>query len=445
MRKRRDTFLFGLPVFVLLALAILQITLIFGQRGRGKEISPDVQSRGGSQASLLTPGAMYITLGSEDGAFIRIETEDEAFGSLFSDCLQLAKRMSMSNWFVEDSSGHLPRQEAAIVFSYPVLMNMDLIREEMELSFGEELSYAFDQLWILPSLEAMETPRIFLVNTGAENIMRLEAGSREWEENLSVYSEMLLLGTTRDRTYLESSFVFDKPADNGGFILQPSQKEIILTGKIGSYFNSPVMSKEEIKKRISAYGLSFFEYPDTVTVDQDDDRTIYMNEKISLRINRNGLVEYVETLTNLEKEKVSLKEAYRIAFDFLLLDLSRQSGIHPVPVFAGYEEKQDEYVFYFDYMLDHHMLVPRLTGSSLEHACRIVVRGTKVQRSERLALELHLNRDRKALTYSWLDMANREEAATKKLPLLVYYDVNGTIVPRWVMETNDGKVERVAY
>ena len=443
-RRKREAFLFGLPVFILLALAVVQVFLIFGQRNKKTETYVEAFGGGESKVSLLTPDAIYVTLGSEDGSYVRLETDDEAFNALFSDCISLVRRMTLSNWFTEESAAALPQREAAIIFSYPVLMNMDLMLGEMELSFGTDLVYAFDQLWILPALEEIKTPRAFLVNTTAASVMQLEVGSREWEENLSVYSRMLLLGTTREKTYLNAQYVFDNHI-GGGFVLQPSQKEIIITGKIGSYFNSPVMSWEDTQKRISAYGLSFFEYPDTVTVDQDEDRTIYMNEKISIRINKSGLVEYVETLTNLEKEAVSLKEAYRIASDFLLLDLSRQSGIHPVPVFAGYEKVQDEYVFYFDYLLDHHVLVPRLTGTNLTHACKIVVRGTKVQRSERLALELHLNRDRKTLTYSWLDMANREEASVKELPRLVYYDVNGTIVPRWVMETKDGKVERMAY
>lgn len=444
-REKKRSLLFVIPAFILLLLAIFQIILIFGSPLRQQDEEKETLTHSQKEASILTPGAIYITLGGEDKAFARLDAKEAAFLPLYEDCLSLLKKMLESDWFVEERASDLPYEEAALVMSYPIPMEGDLIRQELELSFGEEINYAFEEIWILPSLQEMQMPRVYLVDPAASFVLRLEVGERQWEENLAVYQAMLLEGTTRGREYLEAFRVFGIQIP-GGFVRQPLVKETVVSGKIDPYFESLRLSEEENQARIASYGLSFFEYPDTVTVDSFENGVIYMNEKISLRIGKNGLVEYVETLTDLEKQRVGISEAYRIAQEFLEKDLSRQAGLKPQTAFAGYETSSGGYIFYFDYMLDEHPLQIDLSGTSLVHACKITVRGTKVQRSERLAVELLLESEVTPLNYSWLDMANQEDGIElTHVPTLFYREVNGTLIPRWLIKAKEGETQRIAF
>ena len=194
------------------------------------------------------------------------------------------------------------------------------------------------------------------------------------------------------------------------------------------------------------YAISFFEYPETVTVKEGEDFCLFSNEKITVRIDREGHVQYVETLTDEEKEAVSMKEAYQLAYSFLNRDLERLGTEELGVRLAGYDAAQGRYEFVFSYTIGgipYRMQQSKMTNWAMDDVIQITIEGSKVRRYERYALDITLQQgDEYQLRSTWLDAANqltKKKWSLREAPQLVYYTAGKQMVLQWEAQTEEGR------
>lgn len=447
MNRMKSTF--WVWVFLLLVAAVYQVVLIFWENPTKLE-SADWYSKAqaDTEGNMLRPDVLYFSLGGDEGSYGRLTKQDEGFEGIFLNTYELLSHVLKHGSMQMESIEGLPWDKEACVFSFGFAMESFVIKEQIGLEKEPEEGN-WSEIWVLPARSSREKAGVYLLDRQSQRCLKVEAQAWEREENQQLLEQLLQQGSARNKSYLAMGKVWKQPQLAGDFVLETSNYESIngtkaeLIFQIGQKLN-PIQAKK--------YALEFFQYPDTVTVREEATQLLFTNEKVTVKVDETGFLQYVETLTDEEKNDVGMKEAYQLAVGFVKEDLNWIASKGLDFSFAGYEIQKDGYVFYFTYLIDS---IPFCMDSvmaetlRMEYPIRVTVEGSRVRRYERYVLEFSRDTEQNyTLTKTWQDML--DEMATlgwkpEGIPKLNYRFSNYKLTLYWETKIKEGNARIKAY
>lgn len=449
MKNRRMMMALLTVTALLFILAIYQVMLIFWQRSSEAESGEkDVQE--GQAANMLKPQELYMTLGGpEEGSYARLTAGTEGFDLLFDQAYAVLERvLSEKAQVFTIVENELPWERERCVFSYDFLVESLLIEAQLE-NAEIKLPYgSWSEIWIMPSQTASQQIEIYLLHAQERQYLRVQGGSWEWAENQQLLNGLLQQTSIQKKEYLVSNWAWPGMFAQPGYVLEQTQKETAYKVTAGSAF----LQKQEMNtERMQEYAMRFFEYPETVSVKEADNTMLFINEKMTVKLDASGRVQYVETLTDAEKEKISMKEAYQLAVSFLREDMERLQQTDIGYTFSGYEVSDDQYVFYFNYLIHgipYRMEQVKTVEWRMKFPVKITVEGSKVRRYERYVMDMEIDAGSAyELQTTWLDavgMLQRKNWELEEVPRLAYYLSGNRLVLQWEAETREGRAWTMA-
>jgi len=452
MNRKKRTAVFLAVALLLVGAAVFQVFLLFGNSSfvRGEEVQEEADWD--VQDNLMAPRAVYVTLGGGSSpVFSKVEAVEESYETLVRDAAALMTHLLQECAFTEGSTEDLPTEQLSCVFEFAAAMDEGSIESQLIPGESRLPDMTYREVWIAPALKTGDTVRICFYDPATGRVVKGTFGERAWEENLALYEDLSdvipeLLKTLENR-YFELNLAFPGTFQGVTFCKDTQVRGTYYSADVSDIFMKDGAVDEEAMNR---YALTFFDYPDTVSVSESGESYFYTNEKISLKLNADGHMLYLETLTEPEKEAVSLSEAYLQAVAFLKEDLSATPSSEIGVLYAGYEIVNEEYVFYFDYQLDGLRITVSdyiLKQWDMVHPVAVSVRGSKVHRCERYIIAA---RTVEAKSYGmqtgWLAMANEFAADGRVLlsqPELVYYYSGKVMLLSWEAQCEDGTARRL--
>lgn len=459
MKGRRQNAIFMMLSALLLALAVYWTLLIFwempgGQMPQGAYGEAPLDE----EANLLRPGNIYMTLGAaEEGSYARLRPQEEGFEDVFARAYAVLERLLAEDDAAISQSSALPWRAEACILSYPFSFDRQLLADQLTLEeagvfqkggAGEDLLQgSWDEIWIVPSQGQKEALQVYLLDQEMEQCVRLEGGRWDWEENQLLLEEVLQQTLALKKEYIAAAWAWPQEFSGHSYVLEQTQRETAVGATASSAF---VKDGEMDTQRMRDYGMSFFEYPDTVSVKENDANLVLMNEKTTVKVDASGRLQYVETLTDAEKQQIPMREAYQLAAGFLRQDQQRLRGGNIEYVLARYEVQSGSYVFYFNYEIGgipYRMERSKSVEWRTEYPIKITVEGTKVRRYERYVLDVQTELgSEKLLEDTWLSAADALEMKwnLQSPPHLSYYLYGSRLVLQWEADTWQGRAWRSA-
>ena len=449
--RGRDWLFFWIISVLLAGAAMAQIFMIIGFSGRSGVRSALEGDARAEEYTMLEAKNLYLSLQGRR-QFVLVPEGTGDFETLSGKCRELLKEALALSVVQTDLGALSPEDllgETVCVLELKTTGSSQMIRSEMSLPENRFPEGRFDQIWIRPALSVTDDVEIYFLDSEGGTLMMASGGSYRLETNRNLLEEIIAVGSAVEADYVWQGDAFPEIFAESGF-LRLSGKEMGAKGSL----SSPFLSEEGVLgTRMHRYGMSFFEFPDTVSeqmmggADGETD-LLLSNEKITLRLSPEGKVVYVETLTEEEKEAVGLKQAYDIASGFIRQDMSHTSGEQMDFYLRSFEEAGGDFIFCFDYEIASLPLQMEelLQPLGMEAPIVVTVQGSKVRRYERCLVKVELSSEQ-TLRYSWLQMADRcvEDGITLLGPPRLSYRLShGQLILFWLIPTPEGEELRFA-
>ena len=447
MGKTKGTF--WILLFILLGLALYQIVVIFWEAPSKQETGrwysmaqPDLE------ANLLRPREIYFTLGGEDGSFGKISKQDEAFEEVFQNAYDLFGYVLESSELQAVTWEELPWNREICVLSYALTLESDLVQQQLELE-RTIIEGKWSEIWVIPAQSREESSMVYLLDK--EEQICLKAESKTWDQTqnhvLLEFLQQQAAKGTRDYFAVEKAW----PELAGAYLPEDAVHEEAYTVQAAV---NVLMGDRLNLVQAKQYALQFFQYTDTVKMKEGDNQLLCTNEKITVKIDNTGVIHYVETLTEEEKTPITMKEAFQLAEGFVKADLQWETAYGLDVIFSGYEIREDQYIFYFNYLfgdIPFQMNMADTDKAELGMAfpIRVTVEGSRVRHYERYVLSATIDANsRYTLVQNWKDIMNETAELGKKIigvPELKYNYENGRMVLYWEIETDQGNLRYKAH
>ncbi len=451
MKRSIKTRTYLTAIALLFVLAVYQMVLIFWEMPGGGSGEKQRDEQELLSTNLLRPYVMYITLGgSERGSYARLDQEDEGFEAVFEQGYEVLERLwREKGQALLISEEALPWEREKCIFTYT--FQPDTVLIEAQLTDAETVlpQESWQEIWILPSQSASQPVEIYFINAQSEQYAKLAGdGGWRWEENQHLLDILLQQGTLLKKEHLATDWAWPGAFEQAGYVLEQTQRETAYRVKAESAF---LLDGEMNRERMQQYAMQFFEYPETVSTKETDNTMLYINEKMTVKIDASGRLQYVETLTDAEKEQIPMQEAYQLAVEFLQQDIERSQTGDVQCVFSGCERAGGSYVFYFNYLIrgiPYRMEPVKTVEWRMEFPIKITVEGKRVRRYERYIIDIEVEKDSAyELQSTWLDAVDLLEKRSwrlKEAPRLTYYLSGNRLVLQWEAETREGRAWTMA-
>ncbi len=440
MSKVKGTF--WVLLFALLVLALYQIVLIFweapAQRENGVWYSvaqPDLD------ANLLRPEEIYFTLGGEDGSYGRIAKQDENFEDVFLNAYDLLTYVLKNSELKEESFAALPWTREACIFNYGFALEEDLILKQVGLK-KEVAEGGWSEIWIIPAQNRQEKICVYILDREAEICLWAECSAWNMEQNHFLLERLRNLEGLLSKNYFAVEKAWPEANLHGDYLLEDAMRETVYAVRANTMF---LLGDKLNPVQAERYAFRFFRYPDTVTIKENAEQILFTNEKITVKVDDTGLLQYVETLTEEEKKPMDIKEAYQLAVGFVKNDLDWEKSSELDFSFSGYEITEGQYVFYFNYLIGevpYQMDEEKAELWRMEYPIRVTVEGSRVRRYERYAIDFVVDMaEQYTLDHTWQDVMNEMSAQglqLRNVPMLKYYFEGSQMILYWEAQTNQG-------
>ena len=452
MDRKRRSVVYLTAALVLVAAAIIQVFLLFGSSTFVRNEDTQTEINWAVRDNLMAPRAVYVSFGGVGSpVFSKVEAVEEHYETLASDVAALMTRFLQGCDFIEGTKADLPAGQLCCVLEYGQAMDESSLASQVALERSRFPDMSFREIWIAPSLRTGEPIRVCFYDPATGHVVKANFGERDWEENLTLFQDLSAIISeelkTPENRYYELNLAFPETFGNATFGRDTQVRSSYYTAAVSEIF---LLNGEVNREVMNRYAMTFFAYPDTVSISESGESYFYTNEKISLKLNTDGHMLYLETLTEPEKETVSLSEAYLQALSFLKKDLAATPSSAVDVVYAGYEIVNEEYVFYFDYALDGVRISVSdyvLKQWNMVHPAVVSVRGSKVHRCERYIIAAVLDTSKSfSVQTGWLAMTNEFAESGRSMlsqPELIYYYSGNMLRLSWEAPCEDGTVRRL--
>lgn len=445
------SWIYTVVVVLLVLSAYAQIYMVFGTSTGTVLEKSDSGTQKEVSANLLTPSDMYASLGgSGERMYVHEGPEDADFADMFDLSYALLLKTAQNADFEKVPVEELPWDRAALVMTYAFSMDEKALVSQLTLSEEEVPEGSFDQLWVVPSCEYGQEVALYFYDTASQSVICACGGSYSWEENQAFLSAVQTSCTSKAKRYVEVSKAYGDGLEYAGFVPEVSYRQSGVRGKAQSFFTED--GQENASQKMDAYAQSYFDYPETVARQEEDNACIYSNEKISLLLTAGGYMQYMETLTDDEKEGSGMKQAYQTALDFLEGEFSKTGETALGYELCGYEvstsgsagNESTSYTFSFHYRLNGSTLRMERNKSvawGMKAPAVVTVVGSKVRSCQRYVLHVAVEEDSSyTLVQNWMDAANlmARNWSLTEVPHMVYYISEGSLVLEWEADTRQG-------
>lgn len=442
MKQRQKDILY---IVVSLALSISAIGQAFAlfAASPGTASSPSENTASASSASLLQPVSQYMTAGGvEESGYIYISPSSESGRSLFQDALSLMKASLSDAEFTKSSlKESFPGGTPALVLQLGYTAGRDVLSSCLDIPEENLPSLRFDQIWIAPATAYGQKPRFGFYRSTTASFYTASGGSYFQTSNTSLIDTMSTVGFQQEKHYLRTDAAWPDAFEGDFFVPDSKTPQTALSYQTRLHFTS--LDAEE-GSSLYAYAMSFFDNASTVSHTASESSVLFANEKFALKVDEGGLVTYVNTPTDAEKEGISLSQAYEKAAAFLTRDLARQGSTAISFFLSDYQVTENGAVFFFDYQVGGYPCrLPDVKKEKfgLEHAVKVSVQGSVVRRCERYLLDVFFTGESGTLTYSWMDIMNQYSHMGYTLtepPSLCYELSLGRLMLLYTIETTQG-------
>lgn len=429
---------FWIWMFLLLGLALYQIILIFWESPTEREgaiwnsmVQPD------TDANMLRPDEIFFTLGGNDGSYGRVGKQDEEFEDIFLNSYELLSYVLKNGKVETENWDQLPWEKEACVLSYGFELKSDLIMEQVGME-SELVSGSWSEIWILPAQNRQENACIYILEQESGQCLKVEYAAWKMEQNQQLLVLLRQKESVLSKDYLAVGKWWPGREIQGSYVLENTLHETAYPVNANVVFT---IGRQINASRGKEYAMRFFQYPDTVTIKESESQILYNNEKITVKVDENGFLQYVETLTQEEEEPVTMQEAYQLAVGFVKADLELDPIYNIDFSFAGYEVGEDQYIFDFNYLICG---IPfQMESEKMAYPIRVTVEGSRVRKYERFVLEFTVERDHMyTLGYTWkeaMDQMAEKGDIPQGVPKLKYYLEGSQLVLYWEAETKAGR------
>lgn len=341
-----------------------------------------------TSANLLEPVSIYISMGaSDEGRYGNVSRNVQYFSQLFSSSYSLLQVLltQEGRTLEEVKEEDLPWDKAVCVYRYAFSMDSRLVEAQLSTNLGK--SFTFQEVWIMPAVTMAEEPYCYFLDWESETYYRISGNVYRRQGTVQAFLEQFTgISELISKDYISAKRTLPDRFSDNVFLKDKESKIVLYDVSLSEPFLTQDSELDE--NAAQRYAMHFFQHPDMVRQTADENEILYADEKITLKIRSNGLIQYVETLTDSDHASVSFKDAYQLACGFLKEDIEADANRVFETYLCGYEEgdNPNSYSFYFNYRFNDIPFVmdsQRLQDWKMKAPVEIYVEGSKVRAYKR--------------------------------------------------------------
>lgn len=357
-------------ILILIVTSIYQVSLI---RENLSDIE-DVVEKGetGAASSLLTPHAAYLTAGENQG-FVKIEATSGYYPQVCRLSRKMIEHVVSKGYDVQNLvKGELPDTAPLMVLQYAYVLEHTALKELLSLSMKD--SYGFQELWIQPAVTMSDAVSVYLINWEEDVFLQLISEVSQKDAVNSGFCEMVYEITDTGEDLYRAGWKQYPESMQGVYYRKEESSQVLYDVQlVPSYYDQDGFRMEEAEE----YVRHFFPYPDAVrSIGNDEEIVWYADEKRTVRLEKDGFLQCVQTPEQSDTTKVSLEDAYEMAASFLEEDLNADENRFTDVYLCEYVIEDATYTFYWNYKLNNiplNMNPERQQQWELPYPIRVVV------------------------------------------------------------------------
>lgn len=392
MKKIRwGLILYALILIALLALAGWQLSAFLQMWTHRGSSGSDFGTAGSVQqldqwAGILRPMRIYASSGEQKGRSSLVNDQTQHYEALYEASWSFLKEVLSSGEEVR-ASDTIQEKGAICRYEYALDLDAQMVRAQTEWAYSEEFS--FQEVWMVPAQSVRENARVYLIDRENSQSLEIVSTQVQWqsETNTRLLEEIGAVCATLGEKYLDASYTFPNVFRESFYMRDQTEPETKMLWQIVEEGDFTQESCREIAGR-------FFDYPELMQGESyQESAWIFTDDRCTVRVQENGLIDYVKTPVNTQESEMTIAQAYDVAFAFLEREMAYDE--YPLGTYLCAAEKTEEgYRFCWNYKADDLPVIPAndfLEETGLEAAIQIEVRGQEVYRYSRWRIQQDRN------------------------------------------------------
>jgi hypothetical protein len=442
--KKRLDIVYSVLVIILAMLLMQQYYDLLNSWTGGNDQGQTEESAVYDEAKLMQPFEIAVSSGRQEGRSAVVTHQIQAYYEVYAASWDFLMEMMEAGPQAETTGYeelNTNRPVCRYIYTTPRNGEMFLqaLPQETIISGFAAVRDAgrYSSIWIVPAENAREDSYIYLVG-GTDSVIRLSAKiSRDRTEAL--LEEMRGVCDKVSERYYDCA-VFYLEIFTGHMLLRDqNDPEVYTPWRIR-------WNESFTQETVFRYVRDLFSYPEVVQAQQSDEDTwIFTDDKVSVRIGRNGMLYYIHTPSAGQADsgvRLSVADAYDIAVSFVTSDLANDG--QPISFYLdGWETTDTGYIFRWNYQKDGRAVYPDeslLESEGMQSGLQLEIRGEEVYRYQCLKIRLESAVYRtQVLTESAFSIIGGMPRGNYDSIRLVYRMENSTAVPYWELLQGDDK------
>ncbi|MBQ7915848.1 MAG: hypothetical protein IJ315_03565 [Firmicutes bacterium] len=384
MKKRQwNLWAYGLTITVLIVMAGFQLNSFLGlwsRRGSDMQFSyysTRVQELD-QEVGMIRPLRIYASSGEQPGRMSLVSDQTAHYIDLYEASWSFLLEALDPSTEVETVDIGEWSDKPVCRYTYDVTLNTQMLGEKTGWFYSD--SFQFQEILMLPSQSIREKACIYLLNYSTGKALQITSEVVQWqsEVNSRLIEKMKEICTALGEHYISGSYAYPGYFGHNLYLRDQNEYESWTPWSIGESSEYNEISCRDAAER-------FFERPELMRSEFYGQQVwIFTDDSCSVRVKENQVLDYVRTPLAASK-KISLVEAYDVAFAFLLADML-QEDIMVGTYLDGYEITENGYRFYWNYKVEDRAVQPDeeiLSAESMSYAVEMEVRGNQVYRYRR--------------------------------------------------------------
>ncbi len=409
MKKIRwGLLLYALILIALLALAGWQLSEFLKMWTYRGNSGYDYGTTGSVQqldqwAGILRPMRIYASSGEQKGRSSLVHDQTQHYEALYEASWIFLKEVLSSCEEVQVLDT-IQEKEAICRYEYALDLDTQMIREQTEWTYAEDFS--FQEVWMVPAQSVRESAHVYLINRENNQALEIISMQVQWqsETNTRLLEEIRSVCSTSGEKYLNTSYTFPNVFRESFYMRDQTEPETKMLWKV-------LEEGEFAQERCREIAGRFFDDPELMQGESyQESAWIFTDDRCSVRVQENGLIDYVKTPVNTQRNEISIAQAYDVAYTFLEREMAYDE--YPLGTYLCAAEKTEEgYRFWWNYKADDLPVIPTdgfWEEVGREAAIQIEVRGQEVYRYSRWRIQQDRNLYRpQVIAESAIDALNR--------------------------------------
>ena len=418
--------IYGICVALLTFTAVWQAASflrLWTNRGRAYTNPNSVTEELDRETGLMRPIRIYASSGRREGRACLVNGQTAHYTAIYNASWNFLKAVLEQG--AEAQKVSIERLNTIGVvcrYTYNLELSAEILSAETGWYYGSQ--FAFQELWMVPAQSVLSKACVYLVDFQSGTALRILAANLGWQEevNQALADEVQAVCSALDELYLTTYSVYPGIFRENLYLRDQKEPEILVPWREVPIEWSETQARE--------YAERFSTHPELLREETYDSGSwVFTDDRVSIRVQKDGKVEYVATPAVNEAEG-NLGEAYREAWNFLQEDLRQEEDV-PETCLSRIEETPESTVFYMNYTVDDREVLPEAE----DYAIRIEVKNGQVYRYQRRCIQVEYNSyGIRTVQDTALDVLNRQAGALPDTLQLVYRICSGEAELYWRLE-----------